>query len=129
DAKAAGDADRATLIGPMLRALLEDRFQLKTHRATEERTMYALTVAKGGLKIKPTTSADCTSDAGRAGAASGPPPCGNLHMDWNGGNRKLTFTGTTLQDFARSMSGGVMDRYVADQTGLDGKFNVAFEFA
>jgi uncharacterized protein (TIGR03435 family) len=129
DAKATGDADRATLIGPMLRALLEDRFQLKTHRATEERSMYALTVAKGSLKIRQTTSADCTDDPERARAQEGPRPCGNLNMDWNGGNRKLTFTGTTLQDFARNVSSGVMDRYVADKTGLDGKFNLEFEFA
>src|ERR1700679_147610 len=39
--------------GPMLQALLEDRFQLKTHREAEEVPMYALTVAKGGLRLKP----------------------------------------------------------------------------
>ena len=54
EAKAAGPADRVTLIGPMLRTLLEERFKLKTHRATEERSMYAATIAKGGLKLTPT---------------------------------------------------------------------------
>ena len=43
---------RKLMTGPMLQALLEDRFQLKTHRETEEVPMYALTVAPGGLKLK-----------------------------------------------------------------------------
>ena len=38
------------MMGPMLHALLEDRFQLKTHRDFEQAPVYALTVAKGGLK-------------------------------------------------------------------------------
>jgi beta-lactamase regulating signal transducer with metallopeptidase domain len=41
------------MMGPMLQALLEDRFQLKIHREVEEASMYALTVAKGGLKLNP----------------------------------------------------------------------------
>jgi uncharacterized protein (TIGR03435 family) len=59
ETKASGVADRSTLIGPLLRSLLEDRFQLKMHRATEQQSMYALTVAKGGLKIKPITPGEC----------------------------------------------------------------------
>jgi uncharacterized protein (TIGR03435 family) len=39
-------------MGPMLRLLLKDRFQLKTHHETEEVPMYSLTIAKGGLKMK-----------------------------------------------------------------------------
>src|SRR5215471_21466348 len=36
----------------MLRALLEDRFGLKVHRETKEFPVYALEIAKGGLKMK-----------------------------------------------------------------------------
>jgi uncharacterized protein (TIGR03435 family) len=46
------------LYGPMLQSLLEDRFQLKIHREVEEAPMYALTVAKGGLKLKPVNDGD-----------------------------------------------------------------------
>jgi beta-lactamase regulating signal transducer with metallopeptidase domain len=53
EAKAEGTPERTVMMGPMLRALLEDRFKLKTHRELEEVPMYALTVAKGGLKIQP----------------------------------------------------------------------------
>src|SRR5262249_10312566 len=61
EATAEGITDRTVMMGPMLRALLEERFHLKTHRATEEVPMYALTVAKGGLKIKPLGPGGCTS--------------------------------------------------------------------
>src|SRR5436309_3183769 len=61
EAKAPGTPDRTVMMGPMLRALLEERFQLKTHRETEEAPMYALTVAKGGMKIKPIGPNGCTT--------------------------------------------------------------------
>jgi len=38
---------------PMLLALLEERFGLKTHRESREVSGYALVVAKGGSKLKP----------------------------------------------------------------------------
>ena len=36
----------------MLQTLLADRFQLKLHRETKERPVYALVVAKNGPKLK-----------------------------------------------------------------------------
>ena len=52
--EAVGDStDAATLQGPMLMDLLERRFNLKLRVDTEEIPFYALTIAKGGLKIKP----------------------------------------------------------------------------
>jgi uncharacterized protein (TIGR03435 family) len=51
---AVGDStDAATLQGPMLMDLLERRFNLKLRVETEEIPFYALTIAEGGLKIKP----------------------------------------------------------------------------
>jgi hypothetical protein len=51
---AIGDStDAATLQGPMLLELLERRFKLKSRVETEETPVYALTIASGGLKIKP----------------------------------------------------------------------------
>src|SRR5262249_46724761 len=51
---AIGDStDAPTLQGPMLLDLLERRFNLKLRIETEEIPVYALTIAKGGLKIKP----------------------------------------------------------------------------
>jgi uncharacterized protein (TIGR03435 family) len=51
---AIGDStDARTLRGPMLLDLLERRFNLKLRIETEEIPVYALTIAQGGLKIKP----------------------------------------------------------------------------
>jgi uncharacterized protein (TIGR03435 family) len=45
--------------GPMMQALLEDRFQLKLHRETREGLIYELTVAKGGSKVQPARQGPC----------------------------------------------------------------------
>jgi uncharacterized protein (TIGR03435 family) len=134
DAKAAGAADRSTLIGPMLRTLLEERFKIKTHRATEERTLYALTVAKSGLKIKPTAPTECWVHDNEAqptppAGAENLPSCGNMHMNWNGGNRTLTSTGVLLQNFATGTLSPLLGRYVINRTSIEGRFNIPLEFA
>lgn len=133
EATADATADRATLLGPMLRAFLEDRFKLRTHRDHEERAMYALVVAPGGLKVTPMPADSCRvfdRNAPSADQSNGLPPCGNLNMGGEGGNRKLTLTGFTLHDVAeRILSSNVMDRFVIDRTGVDGLFTLSFEFA
>jgi uncharacterized protein (TIGR03435 family) len=68
DAVAAGAADAATMSGPMLRALLEKRLQLKTHIETEQVPAFNLTVAKSGLKMKPVTSGACDPLPARPGS-------------------------------------------------------------
>src|SRR5262249_46460738 len=44
--------------GPMLQALLADRFQLTVRRETKEMPVYALTVAKNGPKFKDARETD-----------------------------------------------------------------------
>ncbi|HZI73051.1 MAG TPA: M56 family metallopeptidase, partial [Gemmatimonadales bacterium] len=50
EAKADGSANRAQMF-LMLQSLLEDRFQLKTHRETRELPVYALVPARSGPKL------------------------------------------------------------------------------
>src|SRR4051812_32579863 len=99
EAKADGSADRAMLMGPMLRAFLEERLQLKMHREIEQIPAYALTVAKGGLKIKPIGESGCAvydpdkppapgSDAASARPGS-TPVCGSVMRGVRGGIRTL----------------------------------------
>ena len=45
--------------GLMLRALLENRFNLKLHRDTRESPIYALTVASSGQKLARTKEGSC----------------------------------------------------------------------
>jgi uncharacterized protein (TIGR03435 family) len=135
EAKAVDGADRKTLTGPMLQAMLEDRFQLKLRRTSEDVPMYALAVAKTGLKLTPTPPGDCwvQTPAGRGRGARPPgfeekPACGNLHGSYPDGNVRLEYTGITLKGLAASLS-GQMDRYVVDTTGVDGMFNFPLEYA
>jgi uncharacterized protein (TIGR03435 family) len=49
-ARAAGNPSREMMRGPMLQALLEERFKLKLHRDVREIPVYVMTVSSSGLK-------------------------------------------------------------------------------
>ncbi len=143
EASAPGVTDRAILLGPMLRTLLEERFKLKLHRETQDATMYALTIAKEGLKIQPMPPGGCVEDrdqvfdaaSARANAAAvnagtAKPNCGGMTMMGSAGHSRWTIGGTTLPNFAHTLSIS-MDHYVVDRTGYDAdtRFNIHLEFA
>jgi len=46
--------------GPMLQALLEDRFKLRIHRETRQLPVYELTVARGGSRLTQFREGSCT---------------------------------------------------------------------
>jgi uncharacterized protein (TIGR03435 family) len=87
----------------MLQKLLADRFQLAFHRDKKPLTVYALTVGKNGSKLT------------RSEAAS---PIPNL--PFRPGN--LPASNATMEEFAGVMQAH-LDRPVADQTGLKGRFD------
>src|SRR6185369_3716649 len=63
-ASAAGSWARAAERREMLRALLEDRFQLKIHRETRTGSIYALTIARSDGRLGPNltpTSPECAT--------------------------------------------------------------------
>jgi uncharacterized protein (TIGR03435 family) len=144
EAKTDAATDRKVMLGPMLRALLEERFKLKVHRDTEEAPMYVMTVAKGGLKIAPIGPDGCTAfdrdnppsrEEMRALVDSPKPVCGNMNMmrgdggTGKGTTMRWTIGGTTIQNFAGTLS-AFMDHHVIDNTGIAAdKFNVRLEFA
>ena len=122
------------LYGPMLQGLLEDRFQLKIHREITQVPMYALTVAKGGLKLKPIQADDCTTpEPGQAMARIfGPndkPNCGWTGWPVHGPNRTLVGGGITLARLASQLGGLISDRKVLDHTGISGIYNIRLEYA
>jgi bla regulator protein blaR1 len=86
--------------------LLAERFKLKVHRATQDGNVYALTVAKSGLKIK--LAADPA--AGARGGANG-----RLI-----GKRSMPQLATLLS--------GILRRPVIDQTGLAGVYEFTLEW-
>jgi uncharacterized protein (TIGR03435 family) len=73
DARADPHTSLETMEGPMLRALLADRFMLKIHGETRTVPMFSLTVASGGPKLKREDVASCGA-AWPRGALRPPPP-------------------------------------------------------
>ena len=133
-AKADGPVRTEMLAGPMLQALLEERFRLKTHRETREMPVYAMTVAKGGLKVQPLAEGACTPlDLTHPPAPpkpGGPPPnlCGVMMLGRTGnGDMMIEVRGLTMTQLAQRLSGRV-DRTIVDKTGITGKFNFHLEF-
>jgi uncharacterized protein (TIGR03435 family) len=135
EAKAEGPARPEVLSGPMLQAFLEERFQLKTHRETREMPVYALTIAKSGLKAPPLSEGGCIP----LDLTQPPPPpikgqaplrfCGALMMGINPkGTMTMEVWGVSLKQFAQRLSGRV-DRPVIDKTGTPGLYTFHLEFA
>src|SRR5262249_6903023 len=59
EAKPEHEVSRQIMGGPMLQALLEDRFKLKIRREVREEPVYELRVADSGLKIQPLKDGEC----------------------------------------------------------------------
>jgi uncharacterized protein (TIGR03435 family) len=116
------------LEGPMMQSLLEERFKLKVHRETRQIPVYALTVAKGGLKLPAAKRACFTPGAGR------PPdlPRDELRLLMCGGAdaRKDEFHmhGASIGDLAYALSRIGFDRKVVDRTGVSGQFDIDFKW-
>jgi uncharacterized protein (TIGR03435 family) len=132
EAEADGAPGEDVMRGPMMQALLEDRFHLKIHRETREIPVYVLTVAKGGPKLRPFVEGSCTEHAPGA-ARPGPdekPWCGTGGMRTVRNGRNVTWdeVGASFLNFA-SFFGIILDRPVIDKTGITGTFDFHLEFA
>jgi uncharacterized protein (TIGR03435 family) len=134
-AKGDGPVRTEMLAGPMLQALLEERFQLKAHRETREMPVYAMTVNKGGLKVRPLAEGACTpidlTHPPPPPAPGGPPPnlCGLMIMAPNpNGTMSIEVRGATMTQLAQRLSGR-LDHTVVDKTGRAGMYNFRLEFA
>jgi uncharacterized protein (TIGR03435 family) len=129
-AKAEGNTSVNQMEGPMLRALLADRFKLVFHRETKQLPVYELTLAKGGVKLQPTKEGSCTPYQTDA-----PPPpasatgaiqtfCGYPHLTSSGSNRALDGAGVSMEVLGTNLSRLELRRTVIDKTGLTGTFDV-----
>jgi uncharacterized protein (TIGR03435 family) len=106
----AGEPISADQMGPALQFLLEDRFQLKTHREIREMPVYVLTIAKGGLKLK---------------AVTPPLPGGGAVLGGGPGYYKaLARPIDTLTGFLAAQLG----RPVIDRTELKGYYDLELKF-
>ena len=98
----------------VIQKLLADRYQLKFHHDKKELAVYAITVAKGGSKLKK-SEADPNS---LPGLFFGRAPNG---MSFNVRNATLAEAASTLQ-------GTILDKPVVDQTGLTDKYDYTLTF-
>lgn len=90
------------MISQMLETLLAERFKLAVHREPREGRVYALTVAKGGVKLQPVeATGGSTTSATRA---------------------SLTVEGASMDRVAGALSRH-LDFPVVNQTGLDGVYS------
>jgi uncharacterized protein (TIGR03435 family) len=134
-AKAEGTPGQNMMRGPMLVAVLEERFQLKVRRESREVPVYALTVTKNGFKPQPFQEGSCVAfEFGKLPEPSGPgqkPPvfCAvrMLLSPVRGGPVKWQVHGASLDDLATAL-GIDLDRIVINRTGIAGKFDFHMEF-
>jgi uncharacterized protein (TIGR03435 family) len=109
----------------MLRALLEDRFKLKTHMEDRPVSAYTLTAANPKMK-----QADPIN---RTGCKEGPGPDGKDPRITNPIlGRLLTCQNITMAQFAeklQSLAPGYIYTPVLDQTGLDGAYDFTLSFS
>jgi uncharacterized protein (TIGR03435 family) len=132
DAKAARPESIAMMRGPMMRALLEDRFKLKIHREDREVPVYELTLAKGRSKLRRAKEGSCIPldrwEPKILPSPDRPMPSGTLGgcglQSWSASG--LDFNGTTIAHLCTLLSGWV-DRDVIDKTGLAGMFDFHFD--
>jgi uncharacterized protein (TIGR03435 family) len=104
----------------MLQSLLVDRFMLKVHSTTEERTAYELILAKSGLKMKENnTGLDMDGNPWRDGIRPA--------TDWMISEGKISGHGMPVSILAGHLEGAV-DSIVADKTGLKGRYDVLLQW-
>ena len=128
DARAEGRPSMEMMQGPMLQAVLEDRFRLRIHRETREGPAYALTLAKGRSKLKPFQEGKCSPVPS---VRPFPPlPTGQAYCKVMVSSRgpSVDAEGSTLSEFSKLLN-LVLDRPVIDKTGIAGRFDIHLEFS
>jgi uncharacterized protein (TIGR03435 family) len=130
EAKALGSPEQPMMKGPMMQALLEDRFRLKVHAQTKEGKVYILSAAKGGPKMEDHPPGGCApADLGPSPANPCPfglPRSGSLggFAGWMTMDSLATFLVYYNQD-----PDSPLDAPVLNQTGLTGVYHVHLEYA
>jgi len=118
-----GAASRSDMNGPMLQALIEDRFKAIVHGETRELPVYFLTLSRNGSKL---TAGPCIKNVPNTPV---PPSqresaCGYMGI----GHGTLRSTGTEVRHLTDALS-GILKRKVLDRTGLTGELDINLKWA
>jgi len=121
--KAMSPAESSKQVKAMLREVLAERFQLKAHDETKEIPVYALVVAKGGLKLRRADPNDTYANGlkGPDGKAYG----GDSMWSNNG---RMVAQGYSITNLAVILARR-LHRDVVDKTGLTGKYDFTMNFS
>ena len=104
----------------MLRKLLADRFDLGFHREKKEFSIYELTVARGGSKLK--TSPAAPDESPNLTSTVYPAASGGIdHVLLPGRN-------VTMAQVAAILQRAILDRPVVDNTGLTSRYDFDLEW-
>lgn len=139
ETRAEGNPTRAE-VREMVRSLLEERFQFAGHEEKRDGQVYALVVAKSGLRLKPhPEDAPCTLPLPKGyenqyphiypSYKDRPAHCGffdrELGAAWE---RRYEMLDMTMQQIADSLETGSNSTAV-DRTGLVGRYDAVLDFA
>jgi uncharacterized protein (TIGR03435 family) len=118
----------------MVQALLADRFQMKVHKDKKEFPIYALLVAKGGLKMKESPpSSDADKDEPKTARGVTTTGAGNgINVNYGNGssytfaNNRFEAHKLTMAMFAGNLE-RFADRQIVEMTGLTAPYDFAFD--
>jgi uncharacterized protein (TIGR03435 family) len=134
EAETEGTQTPMMMDGPMMQALLEERFDLKIHRETREVPIYALTEAKGGSKIQPAKQGPCVAaDFVDSAFASDflrqdDRQCRFFWHSRKGPNIIVATRSTSIEDVVAFFT-RTMDRLVINRTGITGLVDFRLVYA
>jgi uncharacterized protein (TIGR03435 family) len=128
EAKSERSQDLGMMTGPMLQALLEDRFKVRVHRDRREVPAYLLAVAEDGPRLRPAAEGSCLpsfwNHPPALGSHPAQPSCGSFR---NTGTHAIEAF-ATMANLCAQFSVW-LDREVADKTGLSGMFEARLPFS
>jgi bla regulator protein BlaR1 len=128
NAKAEGPASEAMMHGPMLQALLEDRFKLKIRREVKEGPVYELALGKAGSKLQPLREGSCVVMQPVFPIPAPEPGQKYCKVLVSPRSPQIVAEGSTIGDFCKLLD-LVLDRPVIDRTGLSARFDIRLEFS
>jgi uncharacterized protein (TIGR03435 family) len=119
----------------MWQNLLIERFQLKAHMVKGDFSVYQLSVAKGGPKLRKSGEGPAKEEPGFPVLAAGQ----KWGMSVAARNTRMTFRNYSMTEFAQQLRWPLSTHFeawgalalgrVVDKTGLDGQYDFTFEFA
>jgi uncharacterized protein (TIGR03435 family) len=112
----------------MFQNLLLQRFRMTIHRETRELPEYALTLAKGGIKIEEPKDGSCAETAPAGPVPPGQPgPCGRVRIVMSAGGIELRGSKIPIPELVGILA-TVMGSPVVDRTGYRGNLEVNVPF-